>query len=69
MQVSRSPGGDLPIGDMPRVAKSHGYDGYIRVKLLASWGKSLGEHAILKNEAFFGGDLQNLCEIFVSKLS
>ena len=39
-----------------RVAKCHGYDGYIRVKLLAGWGKTLGEQTILHNEAFFGGD-------------
>ena len=25
-----------------RVAKCHGYDGYIRVKILEGWGKSLG---------------------------
>jgi hypothetical protein len=37
-----------------RVAKCYGYDGYIRVKILAGWGKSLGEHAIWKNQAFFG---------------
>ena len=30
-----------------------------------SWGKSLGEHTILPNEAFFGGDLHNLCEMSV----
>ena len=35
-----------------RVAKCHGYDGYIRVKILAGWGKSLAEHAILQNQAF-----------------
>ena len=52
-----------------RDAKCHGYDGLIRVKILASWGKSLGEHTILKNEAFFGGDLHNLCEMSLSKLS
>ena len=52
-----------------RDAKCHGYDGLIRVKILASWGKSLGEHTILTNEAFFGGDLHNLCEMSLSKLS
>ena len=50
-----------------RVAKCHGYDGLIRVKILASWGKSLGEHTILQNEAFFGTDLHNLYEISLSK--
>ena len=49
-----------------RVAKCHGYDGYIRVKILASWGKSLGGHTILQNEAFFGGDMHNRCEISLS---
>ena len=39
----------LPI----RVAKCHRYDGYIRVKILAGWGKSLGEHAIWQNQAVF----------------
>ena len=37
-----------------RVAKCHGYDGYIRVKILAGWGKSLGEHAIWQNQAILG---------------
>ena len=27
---------------MVRVGKCHGYDGYIRVKKLASWGKKFG---------------------------
>ena len=35
--------------EIGRVAKCHRYDGYIRVKILASWGKSLGEHTILQN--------------------
>ena len=38
-----------------RVAKCHGYDGYIRVKILADWGKNLGEHAIQQNQPFFWG--------------
>ena len=29
---------------------------YIRVKILAGWGKSLGEHAIWQNQAYFGED-------------
>ena len=57
------------ILQLGRDAKCHGYDGLIRVKILASWGKSLGEHTILKNEAFFGGELHNLCEMSLSKLS
>ena len=40
----------------PYVTKCHGYDGYIRVEILASWGKSLGEHIIWQNQAFFGED-------------
>ena len=55
----------LEILNISRVAKFHGYDGYIRVKILASWGKSLGEYTILPNEAFFGGDLHNQCEMSV----
>ena len=43
-----------------RVAKCHRYDGYIRVKILAGWGKSLSEHAILQNQAFLGEDLDNI---------
>ena len=53
----------------PYVTKCHGYDGYIRVKILANCGKSLGGHTILQIEAFFGGDLHNLCKISLSKLS
>ena len=30
---------------------------YIRVKILAGWGKILGDHAIWQNEAFFQEDL------------
>ena len=38
---------DLPT----RVAKCHGYDGFIRVKILAGWGKRLGQNAIWQNQA------------------
>ena len=38
------------------VAKCHGYDRYIRVKILAGWDKSLGKHHILQNHAFFCED-------------
>ena len=41
-----------------RVAKCHGYDEYIRVKILAGWGKSWAEHAILQNPAFLRGFVQ-----------
>ena len=47
-----------------RVAKCHGYDGYIRVKILASWGKSLGEHTILKMKPF----LEEICTTYVKCL-
>ena len=33
---------NLSIGSHPRVAKCHGYDGYIRVKVFGSWGKKFG---------------------------
>ena len=36
----------------PRVEKCHGYDGLIRVKILASWSKILGESEILQNQGF-----------------
>ena len=40
-----------------RVAKCHGYDGYIRVKILAGLGKSLEKHAIWQKQSFFWEDL------------
>ena len=49
----------LPITDLLykvpkcRVGKCHGCDGYIRVKILAGCGKSLGKHTILQNQALF----------------
>ena len=64
-----SHGDDDDDDDDDRVAKCHGYDGNISIEKLACWGKSLGEHTILQNEAFFGGDMHNLCEMFLSKLS
>ena len=44
-----------------RVAKCHGYDGLIRVKILASWGKSLGEHNFAKLSLF----LKQICTIYM----
>ena len=41
----------LPIN---RVAKCHAYDGYVCVKILAEWGKSLGNMQIWQNQAFLG---------------
>ena len=46
------------LTDVTRVAK---YDGYIRLKILASWGKSLGGDKFLQNEAFF----EEICTIYV----
>ena len=36
-----------------RVAKCHGYDGYIRVKELANWGKKLGRNKKLAKTSHF----------------
>ena len=52
-----------------RVAKCHGYDGYIRVKILAGWDKSLGKHPIWPNQAFFWENLYNVCKTLVYKLA
>ena len=49
-----------------RAAKCHGY---IRVKILAGWGKSLGKHPILPNQTLFGANLYNVCKILVYKLA
>ena len=37
-----------------RVAKCHGYGGYIRVKKLEGWGKKSGRKTVLQNWVFFG---------------
>ena len=37
-----------------RVGKCHGYDGYIRVKKLASWGKKFGRPKYLAKTSHFG---------------
>ena len=54
---------------MHRIAKCHGYDGYICVKILAVWGKSFGKQPILQNQAFFWEDLYNVSKISVNKLA
>ena len=36
-----------------RVGKCHGYDGYIRVKKLASWGKKFGRPKLLAKTSHF----------------
>ena len=43
--------------DQPRDGKCHGYDGYIRVKKLASSGKNLGR---TKNKPLFGRFVQQV---------
>ena len=44
-----------------RVGKCHGYDGYIRVKKLGSWGKNFGRPKLLaKTSHFCGRCVQNI---------
>ena len=50
----------------PRVAKCHGYDVYIRVKIFAGWCKKSGR---TRNLSLFWEDLHNLCKISVYKLT
>ena len=50
-----------------RVAKCHGYDGYIRVKIFAGWGKKSGRAYNLAKLSQFWEDLNNLCKISVYK--
>ena len=46
-------------GDQDRVAKCRGYDGYIRVKIFADWGKKSGRTGILaKLSLSWGGFAQ-----------
>ena len=47
----------MEVQEAARVEKCHGY---IRVKILAGWGKSLRDHAIWQNQAFWGEDLYNV---------
>ena len=42
-----------------RVAKSHGYNGYIRVKIFAGWGKKSGRRCNLAKFSLFCEDLHN----------
>ena len=37
-----------------RVAECHGYDGYIRVKMFAGWGKKSGTTCDLAKSSIFG---------------
>ena len=47
-----------------RVAKCHGYDGFIRVKKLASWSKKFGKTEKLAKTSNFWEDLckQNMIQ-------
>ena len=49
-----------------RVAKCHGYDGYIRIKILAGWGKRTCNFA---KSSLFLEDLYNVCNISKYKLA
>ena len=40
-----------------RVAKCHGYDGFIRVKKLASWSKKFGRPKLLPKTSHFWEDM------------
>ena len=52
-------------GAKNRVAKCHGYDRYIGVKILAGWGKTFGRPYSFAKSSLFGKDLHNICEISV----
>ena len=39
---------------LSRVAKCHGYDGYIRVKIFAGWGKKFGRAYIFAKSSLLG---------------
>ena len=45
--------------DIPRVAKCHEYDEYIRVKIFAGWGKKSGRRCNLAKFSLFWEDLHN----------
>ena len=64
MRVSH--GGD---DDDDRVAKCHGYDGYIRVKILSVGVKVWENTQIWQNQVLFGEDLYNICKISVTNLA
>ena len=42
-----------------RVAKYHRYDGYIRVKIFAGWGKKFGRRCNLAKISLFWEDLHH----------
>ena len=52
-----------------RVAKCHGYGGYIRVKIFACWGKKFGRTCNSAKSSLFWKDLNNLCKLSVYKLA
>ena len=51
-----------------RVAKCHGYDRYIRVKIFRGWGKKSERTHNMTKLGLFWKDLHNLCKTFVDKL-
>ena len=52
-----------------RLAKCHGYDGYIRVKIFAGWGTKSVRTRNLAKLSLFWEDLHNLYKISVYKLA
>ena len=48
-----------------KCVKSQNHPPFYTIKILASCGKSLGGHTILQNEASFGGNFHNLCQIWL----
>ena len=51
----------LDLGLLNRVAKCHGYDGYIRVKIFRGWGKKSERTHNVTKLGLFWNDLHNLC--------
>ena len=49
-----------------RVAKCHGYDGLIRVKMFAGWGKKFGSTCDLAKSSLFGKSYAT-CALFTCK--
>ena len=48
-----------PWSTMCRVAKCHGYGGYIRVRKLEGWGKKSGRKTVLQKQVLFWVNLSN----------
>ena len=47
-----------------RVAKCHGYDGYIRVKIFAGWGKKSGKRCNMAKFRLFVGKISTIMQDF-----